>query len=116
MPLENQVIMITLYLRAYLITVILDPYFEVLYHPQGFPAPLKLHRSEVIQKELNPSFAPFQLSTAAINGLDVPFTVTCYDWDKDGGHDLIGSLSTTLRELSLGPVLLPLINPNKVGR
>jgi C2 domain len=93
-----------------------DPYFEVSYYPQGYPAPLKLHRSEVVLKELNPSWIPFQLSTAAINGIDVPFTITCYDWDKDGSHDFIGSLSTTLRELSLGPVLLPLINPVKVGK
>jgi hypothetical protein len=29
--------------------------------------------------------------------------VECYDWDKDGGHDLIGVFSTTLKELQRGP-------------
>ena len=29
--------------------------------------------------------------------------VECFDWDKDGGHDLIGVFSTTMRELTRGP-------------
>ena len=25
--------------------------------------------------------------------------MTCYDWDSDGSHDLIGSFTTSLRQL-----------------
>jgi hypothetical protein len=30
-----------------------------------------------------------------IGGLDVEFDVLVYDWDKDGGHDLIGKKKDT---------------------
>ena len=28
-----------------------------------------------------------------------PFQVTCYDWDSDGSHDLIGHFELTMAEL-----------------
>lgn len=29
-----------------------------------------------------------------------PLQVTCYDWDSDGSHDLIGHFTTTLGEIT----------------
>jgi Ca2+-dependent lipid-binding protein len=75
-----------------------------------------MYRSELIKKNLNPEWAPFVLSTLAVGGIDTLFTINCYDWDKDGGHDLIGTLTTTLRDLTFGPTAIALINPSKVGR
>ena len=51
-----------------------------------------------------------------LTNIDTFFTINCFDWDKDGAHDLIGSLSTTLREFTFGPVQLPLVDPAMVGR
>lgn len=84
--------------------------------PPGYPFPIKLHRSAVQHKTLNPTWEPFALGVADVGGWDAELTITCYDWDKDGSHDLIGTLTTNLREFSLGPVSLALINPSKVGR
>jgi hypothetical protein len=47
---------------------------------------------------------------------DTFFTINCFDWDKDGSHDLIGSLHTTLREFTFGPVQMPLVDPEMVGK
>lgn len=93
-----------------------DPFIEVTVKPAGYPFPIKLHRSAVQKKNLNPTWEPFALGVADVGGLDGEFTITCFDWDKDGGHDLIGTVTTTLREFSLGPVTLALVNPSKVGR
>ena len=30
----------------------------------------------------------------------VPLQVTCYDWDSDGSHDLIGHFTTSLGEIT----------------
>ena len=93
-----------------------DPFIEILCQPPGFSQPIKLYRSEVIKKTLNPEWVPFELSAAGAGGLDALITINCYDWDKDGGHDLIGSLSTTLRDFTFGPMAMAFINPAKVGR
>ncbi len=94
----------------------LYPFLEILCHPPGLSRPIKLYRSEVIKKNLNPEFRPFELETAAVGGFDTVFTVNCYDWDKDGSHDLIGSFETTLRDFSFGPMQVALVNPAKLGR
>ena len=48
-----------------------------------------------------------------------PYTpqVTCFDWDSDGSHDLIGEFTTSLAELSGGSVKSwPCINPKKLSK
>ena len=82
-------------------------------------------------KDLNPTWKPFQLSTADVGGihnqnhyilsmidfclgLDGEFTISCYDWDRDGTHDLIGRSVVNIRELLLGPVQLGLRDPERV--
>ncbi|KAI0220493.1 Copine-8 [Lamellibrachia satsuma] len=64
-----------------------------------------VHKTEVIKVTLNPTWKPFTIPVRALcNGdYDRSLKVECYDWDKDGGHDLIGVFSTTLKELQAGP-------------
>ena len=43
--------------------------------------------------------------------------VTCFDWDSDGSHDLIGEFTTSLAEMSGGSVKSwPCINPKKLSK
>jgi hypothetical protein len=44
------------------------------------------------------------------------FTITCYDWDRDGTHDHIGKSTVNLRELLLGPVQLALRDPERENK
>lgn len=96
--------------------MLLDPFFEVLCHPPGYATPITLHRSEVVHDSLSPSWQGFQLSTAAVGGLDTEFTINCLHWDKEGGHQVIGCISTTLREFTLGPLQLPLVSDKAASK
>lgn len=96
--------------------IIIDPFFVVTAKPPGFTKTITLHRSPVIKQTLSPEWPAFELPTSVFGTLDTLFKVSCYDWDADGGHDLIGEFSTTLRELTFGAVRLALVNPAKVGR
>ncbi len=43
--------------------------------------------------------------------------MTCYDWDSDGSHDLIGVFTTSLAELNGGSVKSwPCINAKKLSK
>jgi Ca2+-dependent lipid-binding protein len=55
----------------------------------------------------------FSVKTKILLGLDGEFTISCYDWDRDGTHDLIGRSVVNLRELLLGPVQLALRDPER---
>lgn len=69
-----------------------------------------------MKQTLEPKWEPFALNVAEIGGLDSNFTIDCYDWEKDGANQLIGSLTTTVRDFMFGPVQIALINPEKVGK
>ncbi|XP_041453953.1 copine-8-like isoform X2 [Lytechinus variegatus] len=76
------------------------------------------HKTEVIKKTLDPVWKPFSVMLRSFcNGdYDRTLKVECYDWDRDGGHDLIGVFETTVRELSRGPGhsnVYHLIHPKK---
>ena len=45
-----------------------------------------MYRSEVVKKNLNPKWTPWELDLEEIGGVDVDFKVQVFDWDKDGGH------------------------------
>ncbi|XP_061178881.1 copine-8-like [Saccostrea echinata] len=80
-----------------------------------------VHRTEVIMKTLNPTWKPFTIMSRALcNGdYDRSIKFECYDWDKDGGHDLIGEFTTNLRELSRGPCssnVFLVIHPKKQAK
>eukprot|EP01125_Pyxidicula_operculata_P016134 TRINITY_DN5524_c0_g1_i1.p1 TRINITY_DN5524_c0_g1~~TRINITY_DN5524_c0_g1_i1.p1 ORF type:complete len:3569 (+),score=897.31 TRINITY_DN5524_c0_g1_i1:81-10787(+) len=93
-----------------------DPYFEVKMQPVGFSFPITVYRSEIISKELNPKWKPFALSVEALGSIDTPFEISVWDHDDDGSNDLIGKVSTTLREWMFGPFSVPLINEAHLGR
>jgi hypothetical protein len=39
-----------------------------------------IYKSEIIQKQLSPTWQPFQLSVASCGGLDGPLTIDVFDW------------------------------------
>nr|XP_022302615.1 copine-8-like isoform X2 [Crassostrea virginica] len=80
-----------------------------------------VHRTEVIMKTLNPTWRPFTMMARALcNGdYDRSIKFECFDWDSDGGHDLIGEFTTNLRELSRGPCssnIFHVIHPKKQAK
>lgn len=78
-----------------------DPYLEFARAKEdgGF---IVVHRTEVIQNNLNPRWKSFEIPVNMIcNGdYDRVIKVSCFDWDSDGSHDFIGSFTTNLREMS----------------
>ena len=75
-------------------------------------------RSEVIMKNLSPTWAPFEISAKLLcNGDHTrPLKFDVYDWDSDGTHDYIGSFTTTLEKLEMSAVEqtgFPCINDEK---
>lgn len=95
--------------------ICLDPYFEISLNPPG-TRPIVLYRSEFVSKNLSPTWQPVEISLLDIGNPYFPISVTVYDSDKNGSHDLIGSCTLTLDECILGSLTLPLINPSKKNK
>lgn len=78
-----------------------DP-FLVFYRCNEDSSFTAVHRTEVIKNTLNPTWREFTIPSRALCNGDYhrAIRVECYDWDRDGGHDLIGIFSTTLKELT----------------
>ncbi|XP_022084005.1 copine-8-like isoform X1 [Acanthaster planci] len=79
------------------------------------------HKTEVIKNTLNPNWKAFNVMLRALNNADHDRTikVECFDWNRDGSHDLIGVFETNTRELSRGPCLTnvyQLIHPKKQAK
>ncbi|XP_038067397.1 copine-8-like isoform X1 [Patiria miniata] len=79
------------------------------------------HKTEVIKNTLNPNWKPFNIMLRALCNADHDRTikVECFDWNRDGSHDLIGVFETNTRELSRGPCLTnnyQLIHPKKQAK
>jgi Ca2+-dependent lipid-binding protein len=62
---------------------------------------LTVHRTEFIKNNLNPTWLPFSLTTQQLCGEneEQELKVSCFDYDSDGGHDLIGIFTTTWKEM-----------------
>jgi copine 1/2/3 len=49
-----------------------------------------------------------------------PLVITAFDWDSDGSHDVIGSVTTSLKDMQeraeKGSSPLALVNPKKAGK
>ena len=95
-----------------------DPYLE--FHRANKDGSYSLvHKTEYIKNTLNPVWPPFTISASSLGRGDekCAIKVICYDWDRDGSHDLIGEFSTTLGELlSEKLITWDLINPHKVSK
>ena len=83
-----------------------DPFLK-LARCQELGNPLPCYKTEVIMNDLNPKWAPIKVSTSALSNGDpyrqIAFSV--YDYDRDGGHDLIGTAKTSVSELDAGKCL-----------
>merc|ERR1719193_1243755 len=79
-----------------------------------------VHRTEVKKGNLNPSWAPMELTLSSLCNADHhrPLKFTVEDWNKSGSHSMIGELETSvdaLLQLSRGAEL-PLVNQKKKGK
>ncbi|KAJ7360434.1 hypothetical protein OS493_015535 [Desmophyllum pertusum] len=77
-----------------------DPYLELARSKEDGTF-VVVHRTEVIQNNLNPKWKPFQIPVQQLcNGdYDRTIRISCFDWDSDGSHDFIGTFTTNLREM-----------------
>ncbi|CAH1780422.1 unnamed protein product [Owenia fusiformis] len=77
-----------------------------------------VHRTEVVDNNLNPQWKPFELPIRTLCGghYDKVIKVICYDYDDDGSHDLIGEFSTKLSEMIDCPKSWDCINPKKKAK
>lgn len=95
-----------------------DPYLEFCKQsPDGKWQ--MVHRTEVVKRNLNPTWKPYKipLQTLCNSDLRKPIKVTCYDYDNDGSHDLIGTFETNMETLQvashISPAEFECINPKK---
>uniref|UniRef100_A0A3B5QEN1 Copine-3 n=1 Tax=Xiphophorus maculatus TaxID=8083 RepID=A0A3B5QEN1_XIPMA len=95
-----------------------DPFLEIF--KQGEDGKWQLvHRTEVVQNNLNPSWKKFTvpLQTFCSCDMEKPLKMDCSDHDNDGSHDLIGSFTTKASELMKAdggsPVEFDCIHPEK---
>ena len=78
--------------------------------------PMYMHL-QVIKNTLSPFWPPFELKANLFGNENKRIRVSCYDWDADGGHDLIGVFHTSLSELQSGKKLhWDLINEKKTKK
>lgn len=86
-----------------------DPYFELRTNDDMRRL---LYRSEIVMKDLNPKWKPFILDISPATGFLKfydKFSITVFDWDANGTHDVIGFFTASLYELSLGEFQYPLM-------
>uniref|UniRef100_A0AAF5Q3Q2 Copine family protein n=2 Tax=Wuchereria bancrofti TaxID=6293 RepID=A0AAF5Q3Q2_WUCBA len=77
------------------------------------------YRTRYHEQNLNPKWKPFEIHIDQLcyGDKDREFLVECFDWDKDGNHDLVGNCRTTVnRLLNKEDVTLPLINQKKMKK
>ncbi|TKR60689.1 hypothetical protein L596_027898 [Steinernema carpocapsae] len=74
------------------------------------------HRTEYIKRTLNPKWKPFEINLRqlAMGDRTRKFQIECFDYDNDGGHDLIGICETSCDRLAFKEDSeIPLIHPKK---
>ncbi|CAM9104353.1 unnamed protein product [Pylaiella littoralis] len=64
----------------------------------------QVHKSEVVMNDLNPLWKPQEMSVQALCNGDYlrPLRVEVWDWDRDGDHDCMGRLTSSLQGLLEG--------------
>ena len=78
-----------------------DPYL-VLYKYLGSDSWAEKYRTEIVMKTLNPEWKPLTLSSTKLCNDDrlKPIKVECYDWDRIGKDDFIGSAEINYTQLT----------------
>ncbi|WKY04568.1 hypothetical protein Q1695_005516 [Nippostrongylus brasiliensis] len=92
-----------------------DPYLNI-YRVNDDGSRLLVHRTEVVNMDLNPVWKPFEVNLKMLCSGDHnrPFRVKCFDHDWAGSHDLIGGCEVSLSQLLDSSVKsLQLINDKK---
>lgn len=91
-----------------------DPYVEIS-RENADGTWSSVHKTEVVMKTLNPTWKEFSIPVRVICNGDYErrLQFSCYDWDRDGSHDLIGTFHTNVIELTSGKAQYELINPKK---
>lgn len=95
-----------------------DP-FLVFYRCNEDNSYTAVHKTEVVKNTLNPSWKAFKIPLAILCNGDYARTIKieCYDWDSDGGHDLIGEMFVDINQLKEDPLFCgELINPKKKSK
>nr|XP_027239521.1 copine-9-like [Penaeus vannamei] len=74
-----------------------DP-FLIFYRCNDNSSYLPVHKTEYIKKTLDPVWKPIIVPARILCAGDQnrSIKIECYDWDSDGGHDLIGECYTNL--------------------
>eukprot|EP00903_Cladosiphon_okamuranus_P012541 g11743.t2 len=64
----------------------------------------QVHKSEVVMNDLSPLWKPQEMSVQALCNGDYmrPLRFEIWDWDRDGDHDCMGRLNTSLHDLLEG--------------
>ena len=81
----------------------------------GRAPPVLIAKTEVIKKNVNPTWSALELPLELTGGLTAPMTIVCCDFNSDGTHAEIGRCVASLKTLSSPDPLLPLINPERRG-
>uniref|UniRef100_A0A6Q2YHF1 Copine-3 n=1 Tax=Esox lucius TaxID=8010 RepID=A0A6Q2YHF1_ESOLU len=76
-----------------------DPFLE--FYKQNETGWQLAHRTEVVKRNLNPTWRPFRVPLQSLcdGDMDKPIKVECYDHNNDGSHDLIGIFETNMKRL-----------------
>ncbi|OMJ84943.1 hypothetical protein SteCoe_13851 [Stentor coeruleus] len=91
-----------------------DPYL-VFYRSLGHNQWIEVKRTEIINDTLDPVWAPVGLTDHQLCNSDrsKPIKIECYDWDKVGSDEFIGSFETTLSSLTTPGSTFKLTLPGK---
>ncbi|EGD81311.1 hypothetical protein PTSG_11347 [Salpingoeca rosetta] len=94
-----------------------DPFITI--SRQSATGWVRVHTTEVVKKTLDPTWRPFTITVGELCNGDYtrPLKFDVFDWDSDGGHDLIGSAESTLNDLiATKGSTLELINAKKAAK
>ena len=95
-----------------------DPYYIIKRSRGDSGTYVEVHRSEVIDNNLNPQWRPLRMSSLTLcNGdLDRPIRIEVWDRDLTSPDDLIGVAETSLRSLMDPSFSAPVLHPKKAAK
>ena len=95
-----------------------DP-FLVFYRCNEDNSYTAVYKTEVVKNTLNPNWKALKIPLVLLCNGDYSRTIKieCFDWDSDGGHDLIGEMFVDINLLKSNPQYSSeLINPKKKSK